>query len=425
MSCSPNNNENNKKLKKLEIKKPKSNIILLLNKLNAKKIDNNIHISNLCRKLFSSRQFDSRNENLSSENTSSLNMVSKDNIEKSRKTSKISNLNLDKYSNAVLFRNRISKHNNYFKRNKPYFYKDKILQKKINSLDELMNNKNVMINKNKYRIKNQFWTPEKRGLFHNIKSSKKLSINHSYQKYINNNSNLSSHSNRIKEKNDNKKNILRANSALFLPNINTINNDKYSFLFSLSDKEKEKITINQNLKQLLAKIKKKIRPKKIFLSQSPSISDNINDSCIHKIEFGNSIIFEKTHLDGLLGKGRNEKRNKTLKKYEINEGYVDLNALNSGNNVSFQTNLRVKDGLYFYEFGKYGRMETVEEKVHRIQKDKKEFKKLLERYNKNQINQIIENKDFENNTKKKYGKFPIINDNIYKDLYHMLIKNNK
>jgi hypothetical protein len=425
MSCSPNNNENNKKLKKLEIKKPKSNIFLLLNKLNAKKIDNNIHISNLCRKLFSSRPFDSRNENLSSENTSSLNMVSKDNIEKSRKTSKISNLNLDKYSNAVLFRNRISKHNNYFKRNKPYFYKDKILPKKINSLDELMNNKNVMINKNKYRIKNQFWTPEKRGLFHNIKSSKKLSINHSYQKYINNNSNLSSHSNRIKEKNDNKKNISRANSALFLPNINTINNDKYSFLFSLSDKDKEKIVINQNLKQLLAKIKKKIRPKKFVSSQSPSISHNINDSCIHKIEFGNSIIFEKTHLDGLLEKGRNEKRNKTLKKYEINEGYVDLNVLNNGNNVSFQTNLRVKDGLYFYEFGKYGRMETVEEKVHRIQKDKKEFKKLLERYNKNQINQIIENKDFENNTKKKYGKFPIINDNIYKDLYHMLIKNNK
>ena len=100
--------------------------------------------------------------------------------------------------------------------------------------------------------------------------------------------------------------------------------------------------IKKNLKQLLAKIKKKIRPKKIVLSQSPSISHNINDSCIHKIEFWNSIIFEKTHLDGLLGKGRNEKRTKTLKKYEINEGYVDLNVLNSGNNISFQTNLRVR-----------------------------------------------------------------------------------
>ena len=103
----------------------------------------------------------------------------------------------------------------------------------------------------------------------------------------------------------------------------------------------------------------------------------------------------------------------------------DLDVLNCGNNVSFQTNLIVKDGLYYYEFGKNGRMETVEEKVHKIKKDKKEFKQLMERYNKNRLNQYIENKDFEENIKKKYKAYPIINNNIYKDLYHMLIKNKK
>ena len=101
---------------------------------------------------------------------------------------------------------------------------------------------------------------------------------------------------------------------------------------------------------------------------------------------------------------------------------MDLNVLNSGNNISFKTNLIEKDGLYFYEFNKYGRMETVEEKVHKVKKDKKEFKKLLERYHKNEVFKNIENQDFEVNIKRNYGAEPVINKNIYRDLFHMLFK---
>ena len=68
-----------------------------------------------------------------------------------------------------------------------------------------------------------------------------------------NSSHLSSHSNEKKEKN-NKKFISRASSALFLPQINTINIDKY---IPLSDKEKQKLMIKDNLKYFLAKIKRK------------------------------------------------------------------------------------------------------------------------------------------------------------------------
>ena len=67
-------------------------------------------------------------------------------------------------------------------------------------------------------------------------------------------------------------------------------------------------------------------------------------------------------------------------------------------------------------------METVEEKVHKVKKDKKEFRKLLERYNKNESFKIMENQEFEANIKSNYGAKPVINKNIYRDLFHMLFK---
>ena len=153
------------------------------------------------------------------------------------------------------------------------------------------------------------------------------------------------------------------------------------------EKEKEKLIINQNLKKLFYKIKKKIMPKKrvvlssyklpTILNRNNSKNLNINpNSCIHRLEYGDSIVFVKTHLDGLEEeqKRKQKKKDKNIGKYEINEGYVDLNVLNSGNNISFKTNLIEKDGLYFYEFNKYGRMETVEEKVHKVKKIKKNLK---------------------------------------------------
>ena len=89
------------------------------------------------------------------------------------------------------------------------------------------------------------------------------------------------------------------------------------------------------------------------------VKDKINksESCIHKKEYGDFIVFEKTHLDGLkpgneVGKIKKDKNYKNFRKYEINEGYVDLNILNSGNNISFKTNLISKDGIYYYEFNK-------------------------------------------------------------------------
>ena len=428
MSCFSVNSEAKIKLKKIVINRQKINKSEYHNKLNLKKLNNNLHISNLAKKIVVNSYNSSKNlnGNTLSDNFSPSNKLSNDSTNKSklRKIKNASSLILDRYSNAVLFKNRISKNTNYLFRNKPYLCNDKLLISKLKSIDVFSYRNKLVVNKNENGLKNQICTPtEKKKIFNYNKKNEKFCKSHSYQGKIDN-SHSSSKSNNKTEYNH-KMNKIRANSAICLPQINTITIDKY---ITLSDKEKEKIKINTNLKGFLDKIKNKIKPtKKIILTKFPSsINNKMNDSCIHKLEYGNSYIFVKTHLDGFFEKGENKSNTmRKLRKYEINEGYIDLDVLNYGNDISFKTNLIVKNGLYYYEFGKNGRMEKVEKKVHKIRKDKKGFKQLLEKYNQNQINQYKENKDFKMNTIKKIEACPVINNNIFKDLYHMLIKNNK
>ena len=187
------------------------------------------------------------------------------------------------------------------------------------------------------------------------------------------------------------------------------------------------------MRNLLYKLDKKFRPKKkkILSPQHklPSILNNkekINKSvsCIHKKEYGDFLVFEKTHLDGIKC-DINSSLTAIRNKYVINGGYVDLNVLNYGDNISFQTNLIEKNGICYYEFKKNARMETIEEKIHKVKKDKKEFKKMLERYHQQEISKNLENHDFEVNVKRGYGAPPLINKNIYKDFYHILFKHKK
>ena len=116
MSCSSINNEMNNNTKMIIKNRPKTNKSLLLNMLNIKKISNNLHISNFRKRFFSKKIFYSKNENILLDNFSSFNKISKEStkISENRKKNKISNESLEKYSNAVLFKNRISKHNIFF-----------------------------------------------------------------------------------------------------------------------------------------------------------------------------------------------------------------------------------------------------------------------------------------------------------------------
>ena len=373
---------------------------------------NTNRITNITNILYFNKNDNLSFNNISNSNLSQLNQNNdKISLNKNilKKLKKLHLPNVEKYSNAVLFNNRKTKYLKFITRNK----------------SDLNKNKYTFINSNNYftkniiktcDIKNKFLTPEKKIINSNQNSSYNINDKTCAQPITNTN-NLSAII------------LPRVNSAFLLPKIKSLNFENNSSFSSNKENEIEKIKINQNLNKLLYKIKKKIMPKKrVILStyKLPSIinkKDKIN-SCIHKLEYGDSIVFVKTHLDGLEEeqKRTERKKAKTLRKYEINEGYVDLNVLNNGNNISFKTNLIAKDGIYYYEFNKYGRMETVEEKVHRVKKDKKEFKNLLERYKKNKKFKCIENKDFEINIKRNYGAEPIIDKNIYRDLFHMLVK---
>ena len=407
-----NNNEKNNKFLKYKKINTKANISLIYNRLNS--IKNKNYNSNyntnrhIIRKNFSlDKNIDFKSECISLNNISSSNKLSQG----KKIFKKISSTNLEKYSNAILFKNRISKHLQ-FSRNKSNLNKNK-LKLRYNNLNSI---ENEILNNKKYILKNHFLTPLR---VRNISKNNESNRNNSF----NINDIISPKS---KEEKDNSEIPLpKVNSAFLEQKINSSN---------LEDKEKEKILISQNLNNLLEKIKKKIIPKKrvilspnklpYILNKNKKLIEN-QKSCIHKLELGNSLVFVKTHLDGLdKEKTINEIKNSSSniwKKYDINEGYVDLNVLNSGNNISFKTNLIHKDGLYFYEFNKYGRMETVEERVHRVKKDKKGFQKLLEKYHENEVFKHMENQDFEI-IKKKYEEKPIINKNIYRDLFHMLYK---
>ena len=445
-NSSKNNLENDTFLKN-KIIKPQIDISLVHNDKNNNIssinitndcLDNN---SNIPKKFWIDKNFSYKNENLSLNNISAFNPFSQNSNEKMpifkrvknnyKQINKIMSPNPEKYSNAILFKNRITKHLR-FKSEKNLSQIN--LENKNNYIqNDILNNNSKVLRYNKYNyLNNHFFTPSKRRITTNkYESTKNYSLNNIKNNY---NHALSS----AKKRKKTGLMLPRVNSAFLFPKMNSLNSLKYSSqlldIEKEKEKEKEKLIINQNLKKLFYKIKKKIMPKKRVILSSyklPAIlnrnngkNSNINpNSCIHRLEYGNSIVFVKTHLDGLEEEQkRKQKKGKTIRKYDINEGYVDLNVLNSGNNISFKTNLIEKDGLYFYEFNKYGRMETVEEKVHKVKKDKKEFKKLLERYHKNEVFKNIENQDFEVNIKRNYGAEPVINKNIYRDLFHMLFK---
>lgn len=463
--------EKNEEFSQYKINSPRIDISTLYKKLNKIKNFNFIHDlnnksnkSNVIKKTLINQNLDVINEkeilNNNKENKSNNNILDK--IQKIKiKKIKLPKLK-EKYTNEILFKDRMFQNNRILQRNRSslIYKKDNTNEDDIKNMKKTQNKNCLSRNKNnfirdrinifnikKYSIVNRFLTPNKRPFI--IKDLDSDSRDNRFNKQIN--YNINSYNNNIStsyrsnSKNDNQNPILsRVNSAFFITGLNSYhsyNNEFRSFssknISDLNSKIKEKIKskliINENLRNLLYKLDKKFRPKKkkILSPQHklPSILNNkekINKSvsCIHKKEYGDFLVFEKTHLDGIKC-DINSSLTAIRNKYVINGGYVDLNVLNYGDNISFQTNLIEKNGICYYEFKKNARMETIEEKIHKVKKDKKEFKKMLERYHQQEISKNLENHDFEVNVKRGYGAPPLINKNIYKDFYHILFKHKK
>ena len=200
-----------------------------------------------------------------------------------------------------------------------------------------------------------------------------------------------------------------------------------------SKKLVKKLKIHRNLSSLYHKIKNTISKKSrniLPITKDNKINNNINNnskkdtinsqnsSCIHTMSMGNVDIFYKTHIDGFTQKKYPIQKHK----YKKNSGFIDLNQLDQGNKISFKTILINEKGVYHYEFEKGGKMETIEERYHYIKKDKKEFKQFLAKYDIQKSLEKTQYNDFKSKFKNIYRPEPIINKNIYKDLYHMLIK---
>ena len=463
--CSSLNNEKNEELSQNKINSSRIDIPTLFKINSIHDLRNKNNNSLVIRKELINQNLELINKkeilNINKENESNNNMLDKFQKIKIKKI-KLPKIK-DKYTNAILFKDRISKYNRILYRNRSSIINKKnfINEDNINNMKKIQNTNCLSRNKNnylrdrinifnmkKYSIVNRFLTPNKRPF-----STKDLDLDNRDNRFnkqingnLNSNNNISTSYRSNSKYENNKSPILsnRGNSALFITGLNSYHshrNDIRSFSSKrisnlnrkIKDKIKSKLIINENLRNLLYKLDEKFRPKKKKILSSrnklPFILKNkekINKSvsCIHKKEYGDFMVFEKTHLDGI-----EYDINSSLKtfrnKYVINGGYVDLNVLNDGDNMSFQTNLIEKDGICFYEFKKNARMETIEGKIHRIQKDKKEFKKLLERYHQQEICKNLENHDFEVKVKRNYGSPPFINQNIYKDLYHMLFKHKK
>lgn len=463
--------EKSEEFSQYKINSPRIDVSTLYKKLNKIKNFNFIHDlnnknnkSNVIKKTLINQNLDVINEkeilNNNKENKSNNNILDK--IQKIKiKKIKLPKLK-EKYSNEILFKDRMFQNNRILHRNRSslIYKKDNTNEDNIKNMKKTQNKNCLSRNKNnfirdrinifnikKYSIVNRFLTPNKRPFI--IKDLDSDSRDNRFNKQIN--YNINSYNNNIStsyrsnSKNDNQNPILsRVNSAFFITGLNSYhsyNNEFRSFssknISDLNSKIKEKIKskliINENLRNLLYKLDKKFRPKKkkILSPQHklPSILNNkekINKSvsCIHKKEYGDFLVFEKTHLDGIKC-DINSSLTAIRNKYVINGGYVDLNVLNYGDNISFQTNLIEKNGICYYEFKKNARMETIEGKIHKVKKDKKEFKKMLERYHKQEISKNLENHDFEVNVKRGYGAPPLINKNIYKDFYHILFKHKK
>ena len=229
----------------------------------------------------------------------------------------------------------------------------------------------------------------------------------------------------------------RKNAKIYFPKLNnkTIKISKsenqifnYTYRAKEIQKEKEKENIKNNLVKLLDKIKQKILPKRKLKFEKDKFLDidklKKNKSCIHQEEnLKGKIEFIKTHLDGILTpKTEIKNKYKSEKRFKINEGYIDLEVLGEGKNISFKTDLIENQGMIYYIFSKNGKMDIIEEKIHKVHKDKKEFKKLFEKFNKNKAFQTLKAKDFEN-VKKNCQTNKIKMDNVYEDLYHIIFKN--
>ena len=229
----------------------------------------------------------------------------------------------------------------------------------------------------------------------------------------------------------------RKNARILFPKLNNktmklskSENQIFNYTYRAKEiqKEKEKENIKNNLIKLLDKIKQKILPKRKLKFEKDKFLDidklKKNKSCIHQEEnLKGKIEFIKTHLDGIFTpKTEIKNKYKSEKRFKINEGYIDLEVLGEGKNISFKTDLIENQGMIYYIFNKNGKMDIIEEKIHKVQKDKEEFKKLLEKFNKNKTFQTLKAKDFEN-VKKNCETNKIKMDNVYEDLYHIIFKN--
>ena len=229
----------------------------------------------------------------------------------------------------------------------------------------------------------------------------------------------------------------RKNARILFPKLNNktmklskSENQIFNYTYRAKEiqKEKEKENIKNNLIKLLDKIKQKILPKRKLKFEKDKFLDidklKKNKSCIHQEEnLKGKIEFIKTHLDGIFTpKTEIKNKYKSEKRFKINEGYIDLEVLGEGKNISFKTDLIENQGMIYYIFSKNGKMDIIEEKIHKVQKDKEEFKKLLEKFNKNKTFQTLKAKDFEN-VKKNCETNKIKMDNVYEDLYHIIFKN--
>ena len=229
----------------------------------------------------------------------------------------------------------------------------------------------------------------------------------------------------------------RKNARILFPKLNNktmklskSENQIFNYTYRAKEiqKEKEKENIKNNLIKLLDKIKQKILPKRKLKFEKDKFLDidklKKNKSCIHQEEnLKGKIEFIKTHLDGIFTpKTEIKNKYKSEKRFKINEGYINLEVLGEGKNISFKTDLIENQGMIYYIFSKNGKMDIIEEKIHKVQKDKGEFKKLLEKFNKNKAFQTLKAKDFEN-VKKNCETNKIKMDNVYEDLYHIIFKN--
>ena len=345
----------------------------------------------------------SNNENLSSQynseliNPSSISIIKQmPKINKNDISKIITSKNYKKYSNEALFSNRLTK---------GMIFMNKMKEKDLGtkSAFELQNNHFIKSLSYLKGRNNSFLFPKKT-------QNKKINFNHKLNRNFSNPI--------LSPLNKNK--YFKKESTINFPGLNNINvlslkkrskSFDSTFMNKKKEKEEEKNKINENLVHLLFKIKEKINKIKK------------KKSCIHqKKNYNGDIELYKTHLDGL-PKSKNvfKSKYKSEKRFCINGGYIDLEVLAEGNKVSFKTDLIENQGLIYYQFSKGGKMDIIEEKFHKIYKDKKEFKELLEKYSENEALKSVQDKDFQN-MKKNYENDFIMTDNIYKDLYQIISK---